>query len=70
MKKLEINGMSCGNCCASVFAALDKIEGVRNIGVSLEEKCVTFKADDSVTEEQLKAAVTAIGFEVGALTED
>ncbi|BBD08353.1 heavy-metal-associated domain-containing protein [Desulfovibrio ferrophilus] len=70
MKKLEINGMSCSHCTASVFEALDKIEGLRNIGVSLEDKCATFKAPDSVTEEQLKAAITAIGFEVGEYTED
>lgn len=70
MKKLEIKGMSCGHCTASVFAALDKIGGLRDLGVSLEDQCATFKAPDTVTEEQLKAAITAIGFEVGALTED
>lgn len=70
MKRLEIKGMSCGHCTASVFEALDKIGGLTNIGVSLEDQSATFKAPDTVTEDQLKEAITAIGFEVGELTED
>ncbi|WP_461210743.1 heavy-metal-associated domain-containing protein [Desulfocurvus sp. DL9XJH121] len=70
MKKLQVNGMSCGHCTASVTEALSKVPGVSGVDVSLEDKAATFEAAPSVNEDQVKAAITAIGFEVGDLTEE
>ena len=69
MKKFEIHGMTCGHCTASVSDALGKVPGLTDITVNLDDKIATFDTDESVTDDQIKQAVAAIGFEVGALTD-
>lgn len=69
MKKLEIEGMSCTHCTASVAEALAKVPGVNGVAVSLDDKVATFSSDGTADEEQIKKAVTAIGFSVGNLTD-
>jgi len=69
MKKIiEINGMHCKKCSASVEKALNLIDGV-SAKVNLEKKCavVSFKCD--VSDDIFKKAVTELGFEVGTITE-
>ena len=44
--------------------ALKETAGVKDVTVSLEEKNAVVTADESVTAEQLKAAVTDAGYEV------
>lgn len=69
MKKImEINGMHCPKCCARAENALNAIEGVSaKVNLAKKNAVITLKAD--VSDEALKNAVTALGFEVGAITE-
>ncbi|MBQ8782441.1 MAG: heavy metal translocating P-type ATPase [Clostridia bacterium] len=65
MKKvLSIEGMMCPHCQAHVLKALEAVEGVESVEVSLEEKnaTVTLKAD--VSNEVLTKAVTNAGYTV------
>ncbi|MBQ8228984.1 MAG: heavy metal translocating P-type ATPase [Clostridia bacterium] len=65
MKKvLSIEGMMCPHCQAHVLKALEAVEGVESVEVSLEEKnaTVTLKAD--VSNEVLTKAVTDAGYTV------
>lgn len=65
---LEIDGMSCGHCVASVRKALEAVHGARveNVGVGSAE--VSF--DPSVTStESLAEAVRNAGYELTALVE-
>ena len=61
--KLRVTGMTCGHCQAKVEKALRGIAGVYSAIVDLPdgEAEVDFD-DDSVTTEQLVAAVTKAGY--------
>lgn len=62
-KKMLIEGMSCGHCIAHVAEALEDI-GANDIVVSLEEKSATCEIKDSVTDEEIKAAIEEAGYDV------
>ena len=64
MKTIDVKGMSCGHCKASVEEAMKKVSGVDNVQVDLEGAKATFE-DKGVDIEALKAAIDKIGFEPG-----
>ncbi|MCI8649503.1 MAG: heavy metal translocating P-type ATPase [Anaerotruncus sp.] len=66
-KKMIIEGMACGHCSARVEKALNALAGV-SATVDLEAKCATITTDGSMSDEQLKAAVTEAGYEVVSLS--
>jgi copper chaperone len=61
--KLHVSGMTCGHCQAKVQQALSTVSGVYSAVVDLEvgEAEVDFD-DDSVTMQQLLAAVEQAGY--------
>lgn len=59
-----VEGMMCNNCRAHVEKALLEVKGVRAAAADLESKTVTVTVKESVSEEALKAAVTAAGYKV------
>ena len=61
MKKVMINGMSCGHCANHVKEALADI-GAKNINVDLDGKCATF--DGEISDEAIKNAIEDYGYEV------
>lgn len=61
MTKVTIEGMGCQKCVMHVTEALEGL-GVKDIQVSLEDKCATF--DGAYDENALKAAIDEAGFEV------
>ena len=65
MKKvLTVEGMMCQNCVKHVTRALQGIPGATDVSVSLEEKKAEVTVPDTVTDEDLKAAVVDAGYEV------
>ena len=61
-KTVEIRGMHCEHCVAHVTEALEALPGVKSAKVSLKrENAVVKLADDSVSDEELLAAVKAAG---------
>ena len=63
-KKLLIEGMSCNHCVNHVRTALTGVE-VRE--VSLDGKYAIVNMDDSVKEEELKALIEDLGFQLIAI---
>ena len=64
-KKLLIEGMSCNHCVNHVRTALtEDIKGVEVREVSLDGKYAIVNMDDSVKEEELKALIADLGFEL------
>lgn len=63
-KTMIVEGMSCGHCTARVQKALEAVEGVASVEMSLEEKSAVIVLDQEVSEETLKGAVTEAGYEV------
>ena len=59
-----VEGMMCNNCKAHVEKALLALKGVKSAEASLESKTVSVVVKDSVSEDTLKAAVTAAGYKV------
>ena len=61
--KLRVTGMTCGHCQAKVEKALKGVSGVYTAVIDLPdgEAEVDFD-DDSVTPDQLVAAVTRAGY--------
>ena len=64
VKTLEIEGMMCAHCQAHVQKALEGVEGVTQVVVSLEENKATVTADAEVADQKLIDAVTESGYKV------
>lgn len=64
MPTIKISGMSCGHCVASVTKALSEIDGITDVGVSLEKGEATYNETKPVAEEIINKAISKIGFTV------
>lgn len=63
-KIMTIEGMMCGHCTGRVQKALEAVEGVNAVTMSLEEKTASVELNAEVADEALTAAVTEAGYEV------
>ena len=62
-KKLNVEGMSCQHCVAHVTQALEAVEGVSRVEVSLEDASAIVEFDGAVSDEALIAVVKNAGYE-------
>ena len=58
--------MSCEHCASAVLNALKDL-GLNNVTVNLVGGIAAFDATESVTEEQVREAVSEAGFEVASI---
>lgn len=65
MKTVQVKGMSCPHCVASVTKALNTVEGIKNISVSLEKAEASYEEISPVDEAKIKEVISKIGFEPG-----
>ncbi len=63
-RTMKIEGMMCGHCTGRVQKALEALEGVSAVTMSLEEKTALVELNAEVADEALTAAVTDAGYEV------
>lgn len=61
-KILNVEGMSCNHCKASVRKALEDLDGVREADVSLEDKKARVELDKDLADQVLVKAVEDAGF--------
>ena len=67
-KKLLIEGMSCNHCVNHVRTALtEDIKGVEVREVNLDGKYALVDMADGVNEDELKALIADLGFELKAI---
>ena len=60
----DIQGMTCGGCIGGVQRALQKMDGVSGIQVSLRPGQATLKADPlRVSAAQIESAISTLGFQ-------
>jgi copper chaperone len=64
VKKIYIEGMSCGHCAAHVEQALKEVCGVKTVKVDLAAKLASVELAHEVDDEKLKAAIDEAGYEV------
>ena len=67
-KIMKIEGMMCGHCTGRVQKALEAVEGVSGVVMSLEEKTAAVEMSGEVADAVLKEAVTQAGYEVTGIT--
>lgn len=64
MKTIKIEGMSCNHCVMAVTKALQSIDGIENIKVSLEKGEAQFDEKKSVDPAVITAKIKKAGFDV------
>ena len=62
--KITISGMHCASCAGNVERSLRKVQGVKNVSVSLMTNKSIVEVEDNVPEEALKQAVARTGYKV------
>ena len=60
--------MMCAHCVAHVKSALQKVDGVKDVEVSLENKTAVVTLTSDVNDDVLKSAVANEGYEVVELS--
>lgn len=61
-KKILIEGMSCEHCVAHVKEALENLDKVTSVEVSLEDKWAIVETGNS--DDELKSAIEEEGYDV------
>lgn len=65
MKKvITVEGMMCQHCTGRVQKALEGVEGVTSVTMSLEDKTATVELSGDVVDDALKAVIVDAGYEV------
>jgi copper chaperone len=59
---LKVPDMTCGHCVAAVRGALEQIEGIQEVEVSLETKTVSARGIDELHVSDIEAAVRSAGY--------
>ena len=60
---LDVRGMKCEGCAGSVESALEGVDGVRAVTVSLDDERAEVTADGSVRADDLVRAVEEAGYQ-------
>jgi Cu+-exporting ATPase len=63
-KVLKVEGMTCGNCQKHVRNALEKLEGVTGVEVSLEAKTATVQATRDIPVAEFEKVIADAGYEL------
>ncbi len=64
--RIEVRGMTCMGCVASVSRVLRNVTGVFEVNVSLERAAAEVSFDPQrADEEKLKVAIRNAGYETG-----
>ena len=61
---INVNGMMCEHCKATVEKVTKAVEGVSNSTVNLDAKNVTIEYTDGTDLDKVKKAITDAGYEV------
>ncbi len=64
VKTIRIEGMQCNHCKMTVEKALNSIEGVTKVEVSLEDKKAVIESNQEIKNDKIKNAILEVGFEV------
>lgn len=60
----HVPDISCQHCVNSITTELSKVAGVHHIDVDLANKVVTVKADESVTDTQIRTGIEEAGYDI------
>ncbi len=63
-KTINIEGMQCNHCKMSIEKALDSIEGIKKVEVSLENKNAKIEANNQIDNNKITEVIEEAGFTV------
>ncbi|MGM0851176.1 MAG: copper chaperone CopZ [Bacillota bacterium] len=64
-ESLTVEGMSCGHCVKAIESSVAKLDGVKSVQVSLEDKKVEVEFDGSqVKLDDIKETIDDQGYDV------
>lgn len=63
-KNYDVKGMTCASCVSHVENAVKKVEGVKEVNVSLLTNSLTVKADKNISDSIIAKAVEKAGYQV------
>lgn len=64
-ESLTVEGMSCGHCIKAIEGSVAKLDGVKSVQVSLEDKKVEVEFDGSqVKLDDIKETIDDQGYDV------
>lgn len=64
-KEFAVEGMGCQHCVHSIENALNELEGVQHVEVSLEKNNAVIEYDENLlTEKDLQATVDEAGYDL------
>ena len=63
-KTINIEAMQCNHCKMSVEKALNSIEGITKVDVSLENKNAKIEANNQIDDNKIREVIEEAGFEV------
>lgn len=68
-KKFDVRGMSCASCVSHVEKAVKRLDGVKDVSVSLLTNSMTVSFDDIIKEKDIIQAVKKAGYSAHLATE-
>lgn len=63
IKKITVEGMTCGHCVMHVEEALKELDGVKTAKADLAAKTATIEVENDIADEKIKDAVEDAGYE-------
>ncbi|GAB4416243.1 MAG: hypothetical protein OHK0056_24400 [Bacteriovoracaceae bacterium] len=59
----RVEGMTCAACTVTTKVAVKKLNGIKDIQVSLDDKSAVIKFDDTLTSsEEIKKKIDGVGY--------
>ncbi len=68
-KKFDVRGMSCASCVSHVEKAVKKLDGVKDVSVSLLTNSMLVSFDESIKEKDIIQAVKSAGYSAHVASE-
>ena len=62
--------MHCASCASNVERSLKKINGIKNVSVSMLTKKGFIESDKEISDEDIKKAVSKTGYKVEAIEKE
>ena len=63
VKKVFIEGMSCGHCATRIEKALGQLEGVGKVKVNLAGKFAELETSQELNDKNVLAAIDSAGYQ-------
>jgi copper chaperone len=63
MPKIMVSGISCQHCVDAITKALNEMDGVRDVAVSLDKGYVIFSESKPVELDKVKEVIRKAGFQ-------